>query len=145
MASRAEILQFIRENRAWHFDSTRSRTRRACTELLGRLPLPVSDFIVGRKRLLLTAPGFGLAGTVNPYVVELSPNEKELRVQTIYLAPILENSSPRMIVGFTVKCVAVALRSVLSPDTSVEEMVAAWGFQRDLIGASDYSRRMLRL
>lgn len=144
MASTVEILQFIRENRAWHFDATRARTRRACTELLGRLPLPVSDLIVARKRLLLTAPAFGLAGTVNPYVVELAPGEKELRLQTIYLAPILENSSPRMIVGFTVKCIAVALRAVLSSDTSAEELVDAWGFGRDLRQASDYSRRMLR-
>lgn len=144
MATGSEILQFIRENRAWHFDSTRDKTRRACIELLSRLPFSVSDFIVGRKRLLLTAPGFGLAGTVNPYVVELSPDEKELRVQIISLAPILEHSSARMIVGFTAKCVAVALRPILSPTTPAEEIADAWGFGRDIKKASEYSKRMLR-
>ncbi len=144
MATGSEILQFIRENRAWRFDATRNKTRRACTELLSRLPPSVSDFIVGRKRLLLTAPGFGLAGTVNPYVVELAPEEKELRVQLICLEPVLEHSSARMIVGFTAKCIAVALRPILSPDTSAEELAKAWGFGRDLLRASEYSKRMLR-
>jgi hypothetical protein len=89
MATGSEILQFIRENRAWHFDAIRDKTRRAWTELLGRLSLSVSDSIVGRKRFLLTAPDFGQVGTVNPYVVELAPDEKELRVQIVCLAPIL--------------------------------------------------------
>jgi hypothetical protein len=138
MASSASnnIVGFIRKNTTWCFHPSREKTRRACVEVLSRIPPSVRDLIINTNRLLVIAPGVGMVGQVNPYVFDLIPGESTPRFQVIVLCAELEKASSKMLVAFVVKCVAAALQPVLPPGelakVSPEKLACLWGFKAEM-------------
>ena len=136
MTSVSNVVGFIRENKAWSFHPTRDKTRRACVEVLSRIPPSVRDLIIKSKRLLVIAPGVGMVGQVNPYVFDLMPGESTPRFQVIVLCAELEKASSKMLVAFVVKCVAAAIQPVLPSGemgkVSLEKLACLWGFKAEM-------------
>lgn len=131
MASETKILDFIKENKVWCFHPSRMKTRRACIEVLGRVPETVRAYLMGQKRVLLMAPGIGFVGQVNPYLVELEPGESARQFQVIVLCESLERYAPKLMIGFVAKCVAAAYDTSLNGQimrVSPQETALSWGF-----------------
>jgi len=127
----SKVVAFIRENKVWCFHPSREKTRRACVEVLSRLPETVRAFIMESQRVLLIAPGVGFVGQVNPYHVTLELGETEPRFQVIVLCESLEKASSKVLIGFVARCVAAAFQASLNGKVlkvSPEETAVSWGF-----------------
>ena len=131
MATETKILDFIKENKVWCFHPSRMKTRRACIEVLGRVPEKVRAYIMTSRQVLLMAPGIGFVGQVNPYMVELEPGETARQFQVIVLCDSLERYRPNLLIGFIAKCVAAAFDTSLNGrimKVSPSETALSWGF-----------------
>jgi hypothetical protein len=131
-----DVQGFIRKGDLWNIHPSRERTRRACIEILGRVPRPVQDLIITSKRILLIAPGGLSVGLVYPYTfISNVTDTLPRRFQVIVLDKQLEDYPEHHVLGFTVKCIAAALRPVLNGhtlDVTPEDIAISWGFRSEL-------------
>ena len=117
---------FISANKVWFIGANRNRTRRACVEVLNRLPESVRREIIDRHRVLVIAPATGVAAHLMPYRLKSNVSETEPRFQVVTLGAALEKVPSWLAIALIVKCIAAAMAEDGGP--SPEGLAYSWGF-----------------
>lgn len=141
-----EIDDFLQSG-YWVFAHGRQATRRACGEVLGRLPEEVQERIVYRNEVILLAPGsdWGIAMPMSlPVFLEPDPQEGLLksdlrpysfRLGVIYLSEDLEKQSHQVILAAVAHEIAhIVTRNIMDDESEIQadRLVEEWGFAEEL-------------
>jgi hypothetical protein len=130
LSAARNIVPFIRQNSTWCVHPTRPKTRAACSEVLGRVPSPLQDFIIEQRRILVVAPAAGILGQLKRCDFEPAPVPS---CSLIVLMPELDMLNPHQLVWFFAKCLAGAAIGCWTDESLLglkpEEIANAWGFK----------------
>jgi hypothetical protein len=136
--SSAVIEKFLSTGR-WSIDSERRITRKACADLLARLPEDVAAEIVVHQKIIVFAPNEGRIAAVLPYritafVAKRGATAGSTRMQVIYLAPALEKYDYARVVAVLAENVAHAWLQIAAGRRSGDRigLAKSWGFDKEL-------------
>jgi hypothetical protein len=152
----AEIEDFLCSG-YWDIATERVATRKACAEVLSRLPDDVVEQIVYRQKIILLAPGkdwgralpYSLLGEIRAsptmhvsvtreggtHELERSVKHAEVQFALVYLAPQLERQDYPVIVATVAHEVAHGISRQIDGEESerlADQMIGEWRFGREL-------------
>ena len=142
----ADEIEVFLQGDWWEIAPARHKTRRACAEVLSRLPEEVKEQIIYRNEMILLAPGKDLviSRPVNLTSTKFEDQEGPLgvrfrehtfRFSLIYLSDDLEEKDYQVILAVVAHEIAHSVTGNIWNDESevqADRLITEWGFGEEL-------------